>query len=27
VEIEGSGHVVVYSGLTSVGQGMETTLA
>jgi aerobic carbon-monoxide dehydrogenase large subunit len=27
VEIDGSGHVVVYSGLTSVGQGMETTLA
>ncbi len=27
VEIDGSGHVVVYSGLTSLGQGIETTLA
>jgi CO/xanthine dehydrogenase Mo-binding subunit len=27
VEIDGSGHVVVYSGAVSVGQGLETTLA
>jgi carbon-monoxide dehydrogenase large subunit len=27
VEVDGSGHVVVYSGAASVGQGLETTLA
>lgn len=27
VEIDGSGHVVVYSGVAAVGQGIETTLA
>ena len=27
VEVDGSGHVVVYSGIAAVGQGIETTLA